>query len=82
MHKKIVILLIESYQHILSPWIGKQCRFNPSCSQYAIESIKRYNIFYAFWLIFYRLLRCNPWCKGGQDPVPYQLNKKNDINKK
>ena len=47
-----------------------RCRFIPTCSQYALEAVEKYGFFKALWLTCRRLLRCNPFCKGGYDPVP------------
>ncbi len=58
------------YQFFLSPWIGQHCRFTPSCSNYAITAITRYGAIKGTWLTIKRLLRCHPFCKGGEDPVP------------
>ncbi|AGF47302.1 conserved hypothetical protein of the DUF37 family [Candidatus Kinetoplastibacterium desouzaii TCC079E] len=70
MYKNIAIVLIKLYQYLLSPLIGTQCRFTPSCSCYAIEAIKKHGMFSAVLLIVFRILRCNPLCSGGNDPVP------------
>lgn len=66
----ILIGLIKMYQFFLSPWIGQHCRFTPSCSNYAITAITRYGAIKGTWLTIKRLLRCHPFCKGGEDPVP------------
>lgn len=67
---KIFITIIKSYQKLISPLTGNNCRFYPSCSQYSITAFKRFNIFKAFWLSITRILRCNPFFKGGIDYVP------------
>jgi uncharacterized protein len=54
----------------LSPFFGQQCRFTPTCSHYAIESLQLHGAFKGFWLTIKRLSRCHPWCVGGYDPVP------------
>jgi len=64
------IALIKLYQWILSPLIGPKCRFTPTCSQYAIEALKKHGIFKGLWLTVKRLLRCHPWGGHGYDPVP------------
>ena len=64
------LLLIRVYQMTLSPFIGQCCRFTPSCSKYAAEALKTHGFWYGTVLTVYRLLRCQPWCKGGYDPVP------------
>ncbi|MES2503899.1 MAG: membrane protein insertion efficiency factor YidD [Myxococcota bacterium] len=64
------ILLIELYQRLLSPLLGKRCRFYPTCSEYAKTAIDKHSPRLALTLITKRLLRCHPWCEGGFDPVP------------
>lgn len=61
--------LIRFYQKTLSVWFGPCCRFYPSCSQYAVETIETFPLWKAFLKITWRLLRCGPWSKGGYDPV-------------
>jgi uncharacterized protein len=68
--KKIMIALIKAYQIVLSPFFGQQCRFTPTCSHYAIESIQLHGALKGFVLATKRILRCNPWHDGGHDPVP------------
>lgn len=72
----LLIKLIRFYKFFLSPWVGSQCRFTPSCSQYGITAIDRWGALKGSWLTVCRVLRCNPWSKGGCDPVPDQLNRK------
>lgn len=62
--------LIRLYQWTLSPLLGPACRFYPSCSQYALQSILRFGFFHGSWLTARRLGRCHPWHPGGFDPVP------------
>lgn len=62
--------LIRLYQLLLSPLLGKQCRFTPTCSQYTLEAFKKYGVFKGFWLGAKRILRCHPWGGTGYDPVP------------
>jgi len=66
----VPILLIRFYQTFISPLLGPSCRFQPTCSRYAIEAYRQHNFFYASWLTVWRVLRCNPFSKGGYDPVP------------
>lgn len=63
-----MIRLIRIYQLFISPMLGPRCRFTPSCSQYGIEAIRKYGPFGGIWRTAWRILRCNPWCKGGHDP--------------
>ncbi|KPK32450.1 MAG: hypothetical protein AMS24_04210 [Chlamydiae bacterium SM23_39] len=67
--KYIFIFLIKIYQIAISPFIGKHCRFTPSCSEYSILALKKYSFFKAIFLIFKRILKCNPFNKGGNDPL-------------
>ncbi len=66
----ILLKLIKAYRLVLSPWIGGQCRFTPTCSVYAMEAIELYGPWRGSWLAFRRLMRCHPLCEGGEDPVP------------
>ncbi|MBR6564236.1 MAG: membrane protein insertion efficiency factor YidD [Clostridia bacterium] len=68
--KKLLIKLIRFYQTAISPRKIACCRFEPSCSQYAIEAITIHGAFKGSFLAIWRILRCNPFCKGGYDPVP------------
>ncbi|HOK08917.1 MAG TPA: membrane protein insertion efficiency factor YidD [Candidatus Hydrogenedens sp.] len=70
---KVAILLIKAYQKGLSPLLGQHCRFYPSCSNYAIESFQRYGFIRGIILTIWRILRCQPFCKGGYDPVPLEF---------
>ena len=72
---KIIIIFIKAYRFLLSPWLGKQCRFHPSCSAYAIEAIQRFGPYYGCWLAIKRLACCHPWHAGGLDPVPESSTK-------
>ena len=64
------LLLIKIYQLTLSPYIGQCCRFTPSCSRYAAEAYKVWGFWRGTILTVCRLLRCQPFCRGGYDPVP------------
>lgn len=68
--KHLCILLIRFYQKILSPLKRPCCRFTPTCSQYALEAFEKRGFFVGFGLTIWRILRCNPFCAGGYDPVP------------
>lgn len=68
--RKLIVGLIKLYQWCLSPFIGASCRFDPSCSSYAIEAINKYGALKGGYLTVLRLGRCHPWCNGGHDPVP------------
>ena len=71
--KKIFIVLVKSYRFFISPFLGQNCRFFPSCSLYSQLAIERYGILRGGWLTFKRLLKCHPWHIGGYDPVPDTL---------
>jgi putative membrane protein insertion efficiency factor len=66
----IMIGLIKLYQVTLSPYIGRACRYTPTCSNYGIEAIRKYGPFKGGWLTLKRILSCNPWGGSGYDPVP------------
>ena len=69
--KYVCIWLIRFYQKFLSPLKGAPtCRFTPSCSAYAIQAFRKRGFFVGFGLTVWRILRCNPFCAGGYDPVP------------
>ncbi|NYT84597.1 membrane protein insertion efficiency factor YidD [Pollutimonas harenae] len=70
MIKTLLIAPIRFYQYVLSPWVGRSCRFTPTCSQYAIEAIEIHGALKGLWLATRRIARCQPWCAGGYDPVP------------
>lgn len=77
--KSLLIFLIRTYQITISPWFsGGSCRFTPTCSQYAIEAIQTHGAFKGTLLAVWRILRCNPFCKGGYDPVPPKKEKNKD----
>jgi putative membrane protein insertion efficiency factor len=68
--RQVLIGLVKGYRLLLSPWLGSSCRFEPTCSIYAIESYERHGAVVGSALTASRLLRCQPWCEGGHDPVP------------
>jgi putative membrane protein insertion efficiency factor len=70
--RKAVVLPIRVYQLLLSPMLGERCRYYPSCSEYAVQAITQYGILRGLVLAGWRLLRCNPWSRGGFDPVEEQ----------
>jgi uncharacterized protein len=67
---RVACLLIRAYQLTLSPLLGNCCRFEPSCSHYAAEAIRRHGLLRGAALAAWRIVRCNPFCRGGYDPVP------------
>ena len=66
----VLALPIRAYRLILSPWVGQGCRFQPTCSAYALESLDRHGALKGGWLTVHRICRCNPWGGSGFDPVP------------
>lgn len=68
--KKILIFLIRCYQKYLSPLKSTRCPYFPTCSQYGLEAVQKYGAVKGSILVAWRILRCNPFSKGGYDPVP------------
>ena len=62
--------LVRGYQLLLCPMLGSNCRFEPSCSGYALQALSRHGALGGSYLSARRILRCGPWCEGGHDPVP------------
>ncbi|MGY0395190.1 MULTISPECIES: membrane protein insertion efficiency factor YidD [unclassified Fusobacterium] len=74
--KKIILLLIKFYQKYISIFLGKNCRFYPTCSAYTYEAIERFGIIKGGYLGVRRILKCHPFHPGGYDPVPEKKEKK------
>jgi hypothetical protein len=70
---RLLVGTIRVYRLVLSPWLGNACRFEPTCSAYAIVAIERHGPLAGTVLGTGRILRCHPWCAGGHDPVPAVL---------
>ena len=68
--KILIISLIKLYRYALSPFLGPNCRFLPTCSDYAIEAIQMYGVVKGSWFAVKRILRCRPGVSGGTDPLP------------
>jgi putative membrane protein insertion efficiency factor len=68
--KRVLLSLIWFYKRAISPYTPRACRFTPTCSDYAVEAITRYGAIKGLRLAIWRVLRCNPFGKGGYDPVP------------
>lgn len=68
--KKIIIFSIKLYQKYISPMKSTKCPYFPSCSQYGLEAVEKYGALKGSLLVVWRILRCNPFSKGGYDPVP------------
>lgn len=66
----LVLRLVRGYQLLVSPLIGNNCRFQPTCSQYCLEAIERFGVWRGGWLTLRRLSRCHPWGGSGYDPLP------------
>ena len=65
-----LIGLVRAYRLLLSPWLGSSCRFEPTCSAYALQALQQHGAAIGSYLTLRRLVRCQPWCQGGHDPVP------------
>ena len=70
--RRALMTLIRGYRFFLSPWLGSACRFEPTCSAYALEALERHGAAAGTYLAACRLGRCHPWCQGGHDPVPHE----------
>ncbi|WP_295849683.1 membrane protein insertion efficiency factor YidD [uncultured Xylophilus sp.] len=68
--RRLLMGLVRGYQLLLSRWLGSNCRFEPSCSAYAMQALDRHGAAAGSYLAAARILRCQPWCDGGCDPVP------------
>ncbi len=74
--KKLCILLVKFYRKYISPLKPPCCRFEPTCSRYALEAFEEWGFFRGFYLTLMRILRCHPFCRGGFDPVPINKRKR------
>ena len=70
--RRVAVAPIRAYQRFVSPALPRRCRYEPTCSAYAVQAIERYGILRGLVLAGWRLLRCNPWSHGGYDPVGAQ----------
>lgn len=68
--RRALLGLVRGYRFFLSPWLGSACRFEPTCSAYALQALERHGAWAGSSLTVRRLARCHPWCDGGFDPVP------------
>jgi uncharacterized protein len=68
--RRLLMALVCGYRFALKPWLGNACRFEPSCSAYALQALERHGACAGSVLAAARLARCHPWCDGGHDPVP------------
>lgn len=70
MMQRLLIALVKAYRLLLSPWLGQACRFEPTCSVYAIAALEQHGAAVGSYLTLRRIVRCQPWCQGGHDPIP------------
>lgn len=68
--KRLMLAAIRGYRYLLKPWWGGQCRFTPTCSEYAMQAIDEHGAWRGAWLATRRVARCHPWHRGGFDPIP------------
>ena len=68
--QSILVFIVKAYRLMLSPWLGQSCRFEPTCSVYAIQALEHHGAAIGCYLAAARIARCQPWCNGGHDPVP------------
>ena len=71
----MLIVLVRGYQVLISPWLGSNCRHQPTCSAYTIEALREWGPFRGLWLGCKRIAKCHPWGSHGPDPVPASLKK-------
>lgn len=69
--QRLLLGVVHGYRLLLKPWLGNACRFEPSCSAYAVQALEQHGALRGSALTGWRLLRCQPWCQGGCDPVPH-----------
>lgn len=67
---RILLFLVKAYQYLISPMLGPSCRYTPTCSEYAVQALKKYGALKGVWLSVKRVGRCHPWHDGGYDPLP------------
>ncbi|WP_241086896.1 membrane protein insertion efficiency factor YidD [Candidatus Vondammii sp. HM_W22] len=68
--KKLILMLVKGYSYLISPLLGNNCRYYPTCSAYTQEAIERHGVLRGLWLGIKRISRCHPFHEGGVDPVP------------
>ena len=79
MMQSVLLTLVRGYRLLLSPWLGSACRFEPTCSVYALQALETHGAAQGSYLTLRRLGRCHPWCEGGHDPVPEVLFSHNSL---
>lgn len=67
---RALMAAVRGYRLLLSPWLGNACRFEPTCSRYSLQALEKHGALAGSYLTVHRILRCQPWCDGGHDPVP------------
>ncbi|MFG6417294.1 membrane protein insertion efficiency factor YidD [Roseateles sp. DC23W] len=67
---RVLMAVVRGYRLMLSPWLGNACRFEPTCSRYSLGALEKHGALVGSYLTVHRILRCQPWCDGGHDPVP------------
>ncbi len=75
----VLSLPVRGYRLIFSPLVGFNCRYQPTCSAYALEALEKHGAIKGGWLALHRILRCNPWGQCGYDPVPENSKKNNSM---
>jgi len=75
MVRQLFVLLIKGYSYLISPFLGNNCRYYPTCSAYAQEAVEKHGVLRGLWLGVKRIGRCHPWHEGGVDPVPEPKHK-------
>jgi len=78
--RRLMLFLIDIYRWFLSPLLGSNCRYYPSCSHFAQDAIRTHGALRGFWLAAKRIGRCHPWADGGYDPVPDKDEKATNCN--
>ncbi|MES9846124.1 MAG: membrane protein insertion efficiency factor YidD [Candidatus Sedimenticola sp. PURPLELP] len=73
--KRIILLLIKGYSYLISPILGNNCRYYPTCSAYTEEAVEKHGVWRGLWLGIKRISRCHPFHEGGVDPVPEPKHK-------
>ena len=74
--QRFLIALVRGYRLFLSPWLGSSCRFEPTCSAYSLHALELHGAAVGTYMTLHRLVRCNPFCSGGHDPVPQRTGQR------